>query len=196
MPNRNRSSFLTLTAVVAGLLAGCATPTWDATPGTHHSEKTGLTLDVPSGWSRYGNPLEIVLTRDGFLLNLIRINRTPYGEKYGDTELTLRAEISQLDASQLVVESMQADQKRRNLVLIDNQPVTVAGHPGFRVEISYRNEDNLTVHEIIYVALIPEAYLVALCRAPERHYIEAVSGDFERIVASLRVDPDPDPATD
>ncbi len=194
MHNRTRSACIVLTLSAIGLLAGCLAPTWTAVPGPHHAEKMGVIVDIPKGWSLLGNTDEIRLTKDGFLLNFIQINRTPYGEKYGNTELTIQPEMTELDASQIVLEAMQADQDRSNLVILDNRPATVAGSPGFRLEVTFKDADDLTVHEYLYVVLTPGSYLVAIARSPDRYYAEIMAGDFEKIVASIQIDP-PVPST-
>jgi hypothetical protein len=148
-----------------------------------------LTVDIPKGWSRLGNTEDIMLTRDGFLLNLIQISRTPYGQNYENTELTIQPGMTELDASQIVLEAMQADQDRSNLVILDNRPAMVAGSPGFRLEVTFKNADGLTIHEYLYVILTPGSYLVAVARGPDRYYAEIMEGDFERIVASIQLDP-------
>ena len=194
MRNRTRSASIALTLAAIGLLTGCVEPTWTAVPGPYYAEKMGVTVDIPEGWSRLGNSKDIRLTKDGFLMNFVQISRTPYGEKYENTELTIQPGMSELDASQIVLEAMQTDQDRSNLIILDNRPATVAGSPGFRLEVTYKDADNLTVHEYLYVVLTPGSYLVAIARGPDRHYAEIMAGDFEKLVASIRIDP-PAPST-
>ena len=189
MQIRIRPTHLALILTTAGLLTSCVPPTWTTVPGPYHAESIGVTADVPQGWSRFETGKDIMLTKDGFLLNFIQISRTPYGEKYQNTELTIRPGMTELDASQIVLEAMQSDQDRRNLTIIDNRPAAVAGYPGFRLEVTFQNEDNLTVHEIIYVALTPGSYLVALARSPDRYYAEMMTGVFEKVVSSIQLDP-------
>jgi len=188
-------------ALTAGLLLpGCTTTSspggWVSTEGEQHANEIALSADVPEGWSRWRSDRDITLTKDGMLLQMIRINRTEYGAVYENTDLTIQPGITPLEASQIIVEDMQANQKLRSLDLLDNRPANVADHPGLRMEFTYKDDDNLKVHEIVYVALTPDSYVVARCRAPDRHYIEIVSGDFERIVASIRLDPPPTPGED
>jgi hypothetical protein len=194
MPNRTRSASIVLTLASIGLLAGCVEPIWTAVPGPYYAEEIGVTVDIPKGWSRLGNSKDIRLTKDGFLLNFIQISRTPYGEKYQNTELTIQPGMTELDASQIVLEAMQTDQDRSNLVILDNRPAIVAGSPGFRLEVTYKDANNLTVREYLYVVLTPGSYLVAIASSPDRYYAETMAGDFEKTVASIRIDP-PAPST-
>lgn len=189
MHNPARSASIVLTLAAIALLTGCTEPTWTAMPGPHYDEEMQVTVDIPKGWSRLGNTDAIMLTKDGFLLNLIQISRTPYGQKYENTELTIQPGMTELDASQIVLEAMQADQDRSNLVILDNRPVMVAGSPGFRLEVTFKDADDLTIHEYLYVVLTPDSYLVAVARGPDRYYAEIMQGDFEKIVASIQLGP-------
>jgi len=163
--------------------------------GQHRADKIALSANVPEGWSRWRSDSDITLTKDGMLLQMVRINRTAYGAPYENSGLTIQPGMSPLDASQIIVEDMQANQELRKLDMIDNRPATVADHLGLRIECTYKNEDNLKVREIIYVGLTPDSYVVARCRAPDRHYMEMISGDFERIVDSIELDP-PEPESE
>lgn len=197
MRKQARNRLLILALAGTCLLPACMTTTggWVSQQGENRADKIALSAEVPEGWSRWRSDSDITLTKDGMLLQMVRINRTPYGTPYENSNLTIQPGMTPLDASQIIVEDMQANQEMRSLELIDNRPATVAEHPGLRIECTYKNEDNLTVHEIAYVGLTPDSYVVARCRAPDRHYIETISGDFERIVDSIKLDP-PEPAAD
>lgn len=190
MQNRTRAKHLALALATLLVAAGCTTTPggWAYLEGEQRADEIALSADVPKGWSRWQSNKDITLTKDGLLLQMILINRTEYGAPYENTDLTIQPGMTPLDASQIIVEDMQANQKLRNIEILNNRPATVAGYDGLRIEVTYKNDDNLKVHEIVYVALAPDSYVVARCRAPDRHYIEIVSGDFERVVASIKLD--------
>jgi len=198
MQNRTRAKHLGLALALILIAAGCTTTPggWTYLEGEQRADEIALSADIPKGWSRWRSNKDITLTKDGLLLQMIRINRTKYGAPYENTDLTIQPGMTPLDASQIIVEEMQANQELRNIEILDNRPATVAGYEGLRIEVTYKNDDNLKVHEIVYVALTPDTYVVARCRAPDRHYIEIVSGDFERVVASIKLDAPPAPEED
>lgn len=185
-----RLAHFLIPATAFSMLPGCVTTEKSSHDETEHNQ---LIAEIPHGWRKRATHDEILLTKDGVLLQLIKINSKEYGEEYENTDLTIQPGMMTLDAAQIIVENLQADLDRGNLEILDNQPVEVAGFPGFRIEITYKNENNLTIHEIIYVALTPDNYVVALCRAPARYYMETISGDFEEIVANLEIIPPPAP---
>lgn len=181
----HRTCLLIVTSACA--LSGCLT-VWNTTAGPQKSSTLAVTADLPEGWARLNPDRDLAMTRDGFLLQSIRVTRDVYGAKLENTDRTLAKGMDGHDAAQVLLDSFSADQSRHQLTVVDNRPATVAGREGLRLEITYRTAEGLTMHEIIYVALIDDSYVTAVYSAPERHYFERMSGDFEKVVASLKID--------
>jgi len=176
------------------LLAGCATvePTWvtdSATPQT--AKKLGVTANIPPGWARFTPDPDLVMTKDGFLLQTIRVTRRDYGTKIENTDRTITRGMEDQDAAQILLDAFAADQTRHNLQIVSNTPATIDGHAGFRIEVTYKTPEGLTIHETAYVALVDDSYVIARYTAPHRHYHELHSLDFERVVEGLKIGPKP-----
>lgn len=179
-----------LIAVVAAAFAGCVT-TWTATPGPQRASRIAVTADLPPGWVRYNPEPGLVMTRDGLLLQTVRVTRDAYGTKLPNTERTISNDAEPYEAAQIMIDALQADRSRQHLRVLDNRPATVGGHPGFRIEYTYRTADGLTLHETVYVALTEDSYVTIRYTAPHRYYHERDAGTFEQVVASLKIDPLP-----
>jgi len=181
--------FVTRLALIASAaLTGCVS-TWTATPGPQRADKIGVTAELPAGWSRFNPDAGLVMTRDGMLLQSVVVARDKYETKIANTERKISANTEAIEAAQILIDAMKADQSKHHLELLDNQPATVAGHPGFRLEVTYKTGDGLTLHETIYVALTEDSYVIVRYTAPNRYYHERDAGAFEQIVASLQIDP-------
>jgi hypothetical protein len=181
-------TILSIPALIAfAALAGCVS-TWNTTVGPQRAEKIGVSAALPAGWARFNPDPGLVLTKDGLLLQTVRVSRDKYGTKLVNTDRTIAGGTEAQEAAQVMIDAMTADQTRHHLTVIDNRPATVGGHPGFRYEVTYRTVDGLTMHETIYVALTADSYVVVRYTAPDRHYHERNAGEFERIVASLQID--------
>jgi len=160
-----------------------------ATPQT--AKKIQVTANVPAGWARFTPEKDLVMTKDGFLLQTIRITRAAYGSKIENTDRTITKGMEDQDAAQLLLDAFAADQSRHNLAIVSNTPATIDGHPGFRIEVTYKTPEGLTIHETAYVALVDDSYVIARYTAPDRHYHELHSGAFEQVVQSLKIAPLP-----
>jgi hypothetical protein len=181
---RQFTTFLSLTGLLWS--SGCVS-TWETKTGPQKSSRLGVTADLPAGWARYNPDRDIVMTRDGFLLQTIRVTRQAFGTKLPHTDRKITKGLEAQDAAQVLIDDLMADQTRRQLTVIDNRPITVAGQPGFRLEFTYRSPEGVTMHEVLYVALVDDSYVIARYAAPERHYFEMSNASFEQVVASLKI---------
>lgn len=180
--------------ILAGLIIaspGCVGPTWVTETAKQPASKIGVTADIPPGWARYTPDKDLVMTRDGFLLETIRVSRSAYDTKLPHSDRTLSRGLDEHEAAQIVIDSLSADQSRHNLAVADNRPVTIDGRPGFRIEITYRTAEGLTMRETLYVALVEDSYVIARYTAPDRHYHELHRSAFEWVVETLRIGPMP-----
>jgi len=178
-----------LIPVTAVLLAACES-TWVPTSGNYHSNKIGVSADLPDGWARYTPERDVMLTRDGFLLQSMRISREEYGSEIPNTTRKIEKDMLPQEAAQLLIDSMAANTDLHRLEVTDNQPAEVDGNQGFRVEVTYSTADGPTMRETIYGALTPDSYVLAHYRAPDRYYHERTANDFEATVASLDIEPE------
>lgn len=171
------------------LLVGCES-IWEPTAGNYHSNKIGVSADLPEGWARYTPERDVVLTRDGFLLQSMRISRDDYGTEIPNTTRTIEKDMLPQEAAQVLIDSMSTDTDRHRLEVTDNQPAEVDGNPGFRVEVTYSTAEGPTMRETVYGVLTPDSYVLARYRAPDRYYHERTANDFEATVASLDIEPE------
>ncbi len=178
-------------ALGALVFTACASPVWVADGRPQTAPKIGVTSDLPEGWSRFTRDRDLIYTRDGLLLQSIRISRVAYETKVPGSDRTITRGMEPLEASQVVVDALQADTDKHQLRILDTRPATVDGREGHRLEFSFRTPDGLTIHEVRYVVFLEDSYVVAVFTAPERHYFEQHAGTFERVVESLRIAPDP-----
>ena len=184
-----RLRLLTAALPVLVLLAGCTAPTWVTEQKPQTAAKIAVTADIPPGWARYSPEKDLVMTRDGFLLQTIRVSRAAYGSKIEHTSRTITRGLDGQEAAQILLDAFAADQTKRALTIVDNRPVMIDGHPGFRIEIAYRTAEGMTVRETLCVALVEDSYVVARYTAPDRHYHELHAGAFEHVVQSLKIAP-------
>jgi hypothetical protein len=191
-PIRHRSTAFAILAATV-VLSGCVTETWTTKPGPQHVEKLGVTADLPEGWSRFNPDPDLVMTKDGILLQKIWVTRKKYGSKIPRTEQTINQDTEAQEAAQIMIDAMAADQTRQRVTVTDNRPATVGGRPGFRLEVTYQTPEGLTVRETAYVALTDDSYVIVRYSAPNRYYHERDQGAFERVVQSLKID-EPPPA--
>lgn len=174
------------------IVSGCMT-VWNTTVGPQQARRLGLTAVLPAGWARFNPDRDLLMTRDGFLLQSIHVTRARYGSELPHTERTLTPGIEPQEAAQILLDSLGADLARHQLAVLENRPETIAGQPGFRCEVKFRTEEKLTMREAYSVVMEPESYIIVRYAAPERHYFENTRADYEAVLASLQIVGPPPP---
>ncbi len=181
------TSSLALLALLSA--SGCAGPIWVTEQKPQTASKIGVTASLPVGWARYSPDRDLVMTRDGFLLETIRVTRSAYGSKLDHTDRTVSKGMDEQEAAQILIDAYSADQSRHNLTVVENRPITLDDRPAFRLEITFKTPEGLTVRETICVALADDSYVVARFTAPDRHYHELHKSAFEEVLRTVEIAP-------
>lgn len=157
------------------LAAACATsrgPRLLAAGGVQRG--AGFSAEVPPGWMRAGGGEAggaLAATRDGFALQWLQVEcwKPP-------TPGLLPEELAERTASVVGW--------RSNATLTASRPATLAGRPGFRVELSY-GEGGLDFRYVAVGADLGERRCMVSYAAPARHYFARDLPAFERAVETF-----------
>ncbi len=163
-------------AVLASVLAACACAARQGpalVPGGGVQHLPGFSVELPPGWLRTSGSAELVGTRDGFSLQTIQA----WCSKPSTAGL-LPVERAEVTAAFWRWSLPQAS-------VTAMKPATLAGMPGFRVEVSYRDLDGLACRRVDVGATVGDRLCVVSYVAPARHYFELDLPAFERAVASF-----------
>ena len=168
----------------------------------------GMEVDVPAGWyrierigweqlARAGFQFEallldkdsdaILLTRDGLLLQAIRIERVPVDKELPHTKRKLATGMPVHDVAELEVDNLRSHPEALNFELVENQPTTVAGRPGFLLVYRWKTKKGLPLQAIHYGVFDGKALYRIVYQAAARHYFERDAPAFERVRDSLRL---------
>lgn len=171
------------------LLAACSywqptdeTPLWQDPDGRY-------TVEFPRGWLRQKGPTDMLwLTRNGFALEQIVVFRRPLDKAFPRSK-------RKADALMLPHELAQrqlAEFKRESEVLAAAQvetlePAQVGGRDGFRLVLTWRNDDGLPLGRVIYGVADARHYYMLGFEAPMLHYYDKHLPDFEALRQSFRL---------
>ena len=176
-------------AALFAALAGCVpAPVRVDTPRTQGPDKS-YTVDLPAGWIRQYTPENnLIVSRDGFLLQTIAIVRRPVKGAFEHTkkdasDTMLPSELAELEIAEIKVR----DELTEALTVIENEPALVGGNEGFRVKVSYRNPRGLEIHEEVYGVVDKTRLYLLVYRAPRLYYFGKYHPDFQRTVESFRI---------
>ena len=140
----------------------------------------GFALELPSGWVRNEAETGVTATRDGDVLQMVRV--LPWREPLAGMATALPSERAELLMARIVADEPTA-------TILEAAPATLSGLPGARV--TYRRTDAGGVSRTtVYVVVAGrEGTWDLIYTAASRHYFERDLPTFERALASFRIVP-------
>jgi len=174
--------------VLALVLSGCAS--WQLIESKQEWKKDKIQAVLPDGWMKcgYGNDV-LFLTKDGELLQYIRITTFKVND---EKELPLSKkkftdEMLPQEIADVILNEINLDKNNQNFKIIENNPVDICSHKGFKAIYSYNTPDNLKTKSIIYG--FKEGKLVYLVQylAAQQYYFDKDAVVFNTFVQDLKM---------
>ena len=179
------ASFLVL------LGAGCATappkPVWVPAEATYSAEKGNYAVELPAGWMRLNTEDGMRITRDGFPLQIIGVNRYKVGEPLKHTKKKLEKGMLPQEVSAVLIDDLTLIEGVASSDVVENIPTQFAGIDGFRVVLRLHFKNGEERKYALYGGLSGEWVFGIYYVAPSRHYFGRDLETFERVVRSFRL---------
>jgi len=167
-------------------LAGCAPYT--AVGGKLAFPHQGFEVDLPQGWYQAREVGDALLvTRDGILLQFIRIERVSVGEELAHSKRKFAARMSPQDAAGIEMDELRSTPEVFNLEVLESTPATIAGKPGYRFICAWKSKDGLRLKRVHYGFLDGKWAYRLIYQAAARHYFDRDMATFERVRESFRL---------
>ncbi len=172
-------------------LSGCfgrETP-WDAIGPRYASDNwfgPKFALDIPAGWLKLNAGEGLTATRDGWALQKITVRQLDPGKPLAHTRKQLRAGMAPRELAEVLVDDVRASGANA-LTVVETRPATVAGAPGFRAVLAYKDGEGLARRAVLAGALLGDRVWQVAYDAPERVYFQKDLPTYERALASFAV---------
>lgn len=178
-------------AVLAGallLLAGCAP--FVLASGTQNLSEYGFDVTVPDGWYRAmrGEASEaLVVTRDGLALQQIVISRAPVDKELKHTKRRFDAKLPPHELAEITLDNVRSDPAVTNFAVEENAPVTICGHPGYKVVYTWALKGGYRLKRVHYGFLDGTWIYQIVYQAAARHYFDRDLATFDKVKDSFRL---------
>lgn len=174
--------------VAVGLaLGGCVSLPWHPTGGPYASEAENFSVELPKGWMRLNTEEDLLITRDGLLLQYILIERVRVDEPLKNTKKTLARGMLPQAVAEVILDNIGSSQSVLDLQVKENRPVQVGGRRGFRLVYTHKNKDGLRFRSVLHGLLAGNAFYGVRYTAAERHYFAKDLRTFEQVLASFKL---------
>lgn len=178
-----------LTAAALVLTAGCVSLPWVPAEPQHTVRSGHFSVELPQGWMRWnhGPADEVLVTRDGEMLQQILVERVPVDAELRHTKKRLARGMLSQEAAEVVIDNYASDRSNLDFEVRENSPTKVAGFPGFRVTFTYRTRDGLRIKTVYYGFVKDDALYGIRYTAPQRYYFDKDIKSFEQVLQSFKL---------
>jgi hypothetical protein len=151
-------------------------------------DSQGYEASLPAGWRRATTVSDsLLLTRDGVSLQYMRIERVAVGDELTHTKKKFAKRMSPQDVAEVELEEVRSDQGMRNVELLENAPLQVAGFPGFKLVYTFKIEGGPRLKRVHYGLLVRDWVYRVQYQAAAKYYFDKDLSTFERVRESFRL---------
>jgi len=173
------------------LAAGCATvppkPVWVLAEATYNTEKGNYAVELPTGWMRLNTEEGVRITRDGFPLQTIGVDRYKVGESLKQTKKKFEKGMLPQEVSSVLIDDLTLIEGLASSEVIENVPTQFAGIDGFRVVLRLHFKNGEERKYALYGGMSGDYVFEIYYTAPPRHYFGRDLETFEGVVRSFRL---------
>ena len=129
-------------ALLAGLTVAWPALAWkmvmEGQPFVHKA--SGYSIQYPTGWRYAKMPFgdETVATRDGPCLQRIYVDFRKHKKAFRALGKDATPDMMPQELAEKIVAELVAAGSLQHMEVLSNEPITLAGRPGFKVHVSYR----------------------------------------------------------
>jgi hypothetical protein len=163
-----------------------------AVGGLYKDNFRNFSVELPDKWrafniSEYALTQDLLISKDGFYLQYILINKRNVEEPFENTKKKIKKGTLPKEVSELVLDDIRSDQTVLNFEIIENVPVKISGIPGFKAVFTYKNADGLKLKSIYYGFLHEDRLYTIRYNAALRHYFGKELETFEKILNTFKL---------
>ena len=172
------------TIAATATLTGCAIWTkLDGGPVSH----AGVGMNAPANWVHLAAKKDgLLITRDGSLIQFIEVAYLLDDKIFPKSKQVFSKDAAPQDMAQRFIGELRQSPGLTALEVKETAPTTVAGRPGFRTVIEWKNDRGATFQRVIAGAAIENGLFIVQYQALKRYFFARDLPEFERALASAK----------
>ena len=172
--------WITLFVLVASCLA--CTHTGGVSKPTSYS----YMIDIPEGWRRIDRRY-LLITKEGPFLQNIMVQNRYIGKSFRYTKKKMRKGMLPEEAAQIIIDEYASDQNIGNLKVLNNSPVEINGHDGFKILLTYMGPKGHEFHTLYYGFIKADTFFnLRFTAGGQQYYLKEIQ-IFKRMLNSFQV---------
>ena len=169
------------------LVGGCVSLPWQPTAGLYSSPAENFAVELPQGWMRLNSNEDLLITRDGILLQHVSVERAAVDRPLKSTKKTLTRGMQPQAVAEVIIDNFMSSERMLDVKVVENRPVQVAQYRGFRLVYTHRDKNGLRFKSVLHGFLAGDVLYAIRYTAAERYYFAKDLPTFEQVLASFRL---------
>ena len=169
------------------LFGGCVSLPWQPAAGVYSSPKENFAVELPSGWMRLNAQEDVLVTRDGLLLQHVSIERAMVDKPLKNTKKTLTRGMQPQALAEVIIDNFVSSDRMLDVKILENRPVQIAQQRGFRLVYTHRDKNGLRFKSVLHGFLAGDVFYAIRYTAAERYYFSKDLPAYEHVLASFRL---------
>lgn len=167
------------------MLVACAP--WTRVGGLYKSDSHNYAADLPQGWMQWNKGENLLITRDGALLQNIQILRLSIEKPLKYTKKKFSRGMLPQEVAETIFDDLATSQDILNLNLLENSPAKIGGFDGFKIVYTYKTKDNLKMKSIYCGFMLGDWLYGINYNAAQRYYFDKDVQTFQAVLKSFKV---------
>jgi hypothetical protein len=160
---------------------------WVQVGGLYKMESHNYSVDLPQGWMRWNKGDDLLITRDGVLLQNIQIVRLNTDEPLKHTKKKFSKVMLPQEVAEVILDNIASNKDILNFQLAENSPLKIGENSGFRAVYTYKNKDGLKIKSIYCGFILDKWFYGINYNAPQRYYFDKDFKTFENVLKSFKL---------
>lgn len=187
MPMTTRVAATALVLGASLMFGGCVTLPWYPTAGPYTSEADNFAVELPKGWMRLNSEHDLLITRDGLLLQHVLIERGRVDRPLKHTKKVLTRGMQPQALAEVILDNITSSERTLDVKVKENRPVQVGRHRGFRLVYGHRDKNGLRFRSVLLGFLAGDDFYLLRYTAAERYYFSKDLATFEQLVTTFKL---------
>ena len=167
------------------LLGGCVTVPWHPTDGRYASDTENFSVELPKGWMRLNTDHDLLITRDGIMLQHVFVERIRVDQPLKNTKKSLTRGMQPQALAEVLLDNITSSERMLDVKVQENRPVQIGAHRGFKLVYAYRDKNGLRFKSVQQGFLAGDVVYGIRYTAAERYYFAKDLPTYEQVAASF-----------
>jgi len=136
---------------------------------------------------RWNQGDDLIITRDGVLLQNIQIARLNIEEPLKHTKKKFSKGMLPQEVAEIVLDDIASNKNVLDFEIIENSPIRISENSGFMAVYTYKNKDGLKIKSV-YCGFISDKWFYGInYNAAQRYYFDKDLKAFEDVLKSFKL---------